>query len=56
MENGRQYPGKYFRTGARSGMKRSPRTSTSLEAIVTLYFYHWLLQGRGVAILERTTF
>ena len=26
----------YFRTGALSGMKRSPRTSTSLEVIVVL--------------------
>ena len=56
MGNGRQNSGKCFRTGALSGMKRSPRTSTSLEAIVILYFYHWLLDGRGVAMFERATF
>ena len=40
------------RTGARSGMKRSPRTSTSLEVIVALLLYHWLLDGRGSATVE----
>lgn len=56
MDNGRQCTGKYFRTGARSGMKRSPRTSTSLEAIVALYFYHWLLQARGVGYIRADHF
>lgn len=32
--------GEGYRTGARSGMKRSPRTSTSLDAIVGCCFYH----------------
>ena len=47
---------RYFRTGARSGMKRSPRTSTSLEAIVTSYFYHWLLEDGGLASVEEVAY
>lgn len=45
-DNGGQYFKSLFRTGALSGMKRSPRTSTSLEVIVALWFYHWLLESR----------
>ena len=41
-----------FRTGARSGMNRSPRTNTNLELMVDLWVYHWLLEGSDLASLE----
>lgn len=52
MDNCRQYFSKGFRTGARSGMKRSPRTSTSLEVIVTLLLSHWLLESPGFSTFK----
>ena len=56
MNNSGRYFGSSFRTGARSGIKRSPRTSTSLEVIVVLWFYHWLLEGGGVAVFEEAAY
>ena len=41
-----------FRTGARSGMNRSPRTNTNLELMVDLWVYHWLLEGSSFASPE----
>ena len=42
-DDGRDIWDVFSLTGARSGMKRSPRTSTSLEVIVALWLCHWLL-------------
>jgi len=45
------------RTGARSGMKRSPRTRTSLEVIVAARFSHGVevrLRHAGVLRIKET--
>jgi hypothetical protein len=50
---GRNYRGGAYLTGARSGMKRSPRTSTSLDAIASYPLCHRTLLISGYLLVSK---